>query len=158
MSDNTTGENTEQTQPPRPLTLKERMAQQLQQPSTPPSAYIPPPSIPSVNPPPQAEPKRGVTQHNSSAKTTQRASHYVDDDGIAWTRTGLTLPAAFWRGIVAYVNQAKLQWEPGQEKTTQQQLIVEAIGIWLNDHRSNLPHTVNTECDQVREKLRNHPQ
>lgn len=150
-------ESTEQQPTPeRTMSLKERMAAQQQQPGSPPSAYVTP-SVPLSNPPSQQQSfptQRTEAKSTRSEKTAIRASHFVDDDGIAWTRTGLTLPAAYWRGIVAYTNQAKLQWQPGQEKTTQQQLIVEAIGTWLNDHRSDLPASVNTECDQVREILR----
>ena len=78
----------------------------------------------------------------------------MDDQGVAWTRTGLTLPSAFWKGLVAYVNDEKLKWQPGQPKVTQQEIIVNAISIWLNDHRSNLPPSVNAECDKVRDLLR----
>lgn len=145
-------ENTEQQPAPeKTRSLKERMADQQRQPGSPPTAYLPTPAL-APNPPAQQSSQEAASTR--SEKAAARATHFVDDNGIAWTRTGLTLPAAYWRGIVAYTNQAKLQWQPGQEKTTQQQLIVEAIGIWLNDHRSDLPASVNAECDQVRKTLR----
>lgn len=146
-------ENTQQPSPPPMKTpsMKERMAQQQQQPGLPPTAYVAP-TVPTQLQ--QTKEQKESKKQEKTAKTVARASHFVDEEGIGWTRTGLTLPAAYWRGIVAYVNQAKLQWEPGEEKTTQQQLIVEAIGTWLNDHRSALPASVNAECDRVRETLR----
>jgi hypothetical protein len=85
---------------------------------------------------------------------TVRATHFVDDDGVEWVRTGLTLPNAFLKGIIAYVNQRRLEWSVGDERVTQQDVQVEAIGIWLNDHRSELPANINQMCDDVRAKLR----
>ena len=100
----------DKTAPTAVPSLSERMKAQQAQPGSPPSATST--AIP-------ATPNLSSTQSSNvrsledakkakSEKATVRASHFVDDDGIAWTRTGLTLPAAFWRGIVAYTNQAKL--------------------------------------------------
>lgn len=102
-----------------------------------------PASSPSV---PQQEPRK--------EKSSARATHFVDDQGIEWVRTGITLPNAYLKGIIAYVNQKRLEWSIGDPKVTQQNVEIEAVGIWLNDHRSEIPPRVNAMCDEVREKLR----
>ena len=113
-------------------------------------------------PPPAAQPTVSVTpstpapqsERKQSGKGPTRATHFVDEDGVEWVRTGITLPNAYLKGIIAYVNQKRLEWSVGDPRVTQQDIEVEAIGIWLNDHRSELPANVNAMCDDVRAKLR----
>lgn len=130
--------------------LRSRMAAMQNTPGSPPSSVSTPVSLPSSPPPRETAPQ----SKDVKAEKTKRASHFVDERGIAWTRTGLTLPSAYWKGLIAYVNEKKLQWQPGEEKVTQQEIIVQAIGIWLNDQRAKLPASVNAECDEVRRLLR----
>ncbi|HET8841343.1 MAG TPA: hypothetical protein VFN35_07735 [Ktedonobacteraceae bacterium] len=107
------------------------------------------PALPSSE-----QPTRPAPAAEKREKSTVRATHFVDDDGVEWVRTGLTLPNAFLKGIIAYVNQRRLEWSVGDPRVTQQDVQVEAIGIWLNDHRSELPTNINQMCDDVRAKLR----
>lgn len=149
------------TKPARPARaandLQARIRAQQEAPGNPTGAFTPPPvppaqsmapTAPSVpTPAPQLEQKR-------SEKGPTRATHFVDDQGIEWVRTGITLPNAYLKGIIAYVNQRRLEWSVGDPRVTQQDIEIEAIGIWLNDHRSELPANVNAMCDDVRAKLR----
>lgn len=138
--------------------LQARIRAQQEAPGNPTGALTPPaPAAPlaqpitsmaSLTPPaPPSEKKR-------SEKGPTRATHFVDEDGIEWVRTGITLPNAYLKGIIAYVNQRRLEWSVGDPRVTQQDIEIEAIGIWLNDHRSELPANVNAMCDEVRAKLR----
>lgn len=102
-------------------------------------------------------PASAPQQEQRREKGSARATHFVDERGIEWVRTGITLPNAYLKGIIAYVNQKRLEWSIGDPKVTQQDVEIEAIGIWLNDHRSEIPPRVNTMCDEVREKLRQSP-
>jgi hypothetical protein len=107
------------------------------------------PAVSAVAPVPMPQPAEKVRE-----KGPTRATHFVDEQGIEWVRTGITLPNSYLKGIIAYVNQRRLEWNVGDPRVTQQDIEVEAIGIWLNDHRSEIPAKVNAMCDEVREKLR----
>lgn len=135
--------------------LQARIRAQQDAPGNPTGALTPPAAPPAqfmaaVTPPtPAPQPEKTRIE-----KSTTRATHFVDDQGIEWVRTGITLPNSFLKGIIAYVNQKRLEWSVGDPRVTQQDIEIEAIGIWLNDHRSELPANVNAMCDDVRAKLR----
>lgn len=145
-----------QARPAKANDLQARIRAQQEAPSNPAGTITPPAA------PPPAQPIVAMTssapapqpEKTRNEKSTTRATHFVDDQGIEWVRTGITLPNSFLKGIIAYVNQKRLEWSVGDPRVTQQDIEVEAIGIWLNDHRSELPANVNAICDDVRAKLR----
>src|SRR5689334_17179805 len=90
------------TKPTRPARaandLQARIKAQQEAPSNPTGAFTQPPTPPAQSialaapavPSPVLQPEK-----KRSEKGPTRATHFVDDDGIEWVRTGITLPNAF---------------------------------------------------------------
>lgn len=89
----------------------------------------------------------------SLKKGPVRATHFKDEQDIDWVRTGVTIPTAYWKAIEAFVHEKKQEWQPGEERVTQNQLVVDALGTWINDHRNQLSPQVTARFDETFGKI-----
>jgi hypothetical protein len=141
--------------------LKERMREAQQSPMVSPSSSPVTPEPSSVPPlfTPAPSPVREASMQVRAKREpvesrAKRATHFTEEEtGIAWVRTGVTIPMAYWKAFEAFVHEAKQDWQPGEERVTQNQLLVDAMGTWINDHRSKLAPRVVAAFDEVFRKI-----
>src|SRR5260370_36401337 len=101
--------------------LAARMRAQQNTPASPASAFsqtTTPVVQPMISAPPANLASQPEPTEKQREKGTVRATHFVDEQGIEWVRTGITLPNSYLKGIIAYVNQKRIEWSIGDPKVT----------------------------------------